>query len=88
MWVGYVGVDDVDATAQKITRLGGAVHVPPTNASDISRFSVFTDPQAAKLALFKWLKAGQQPPTAPSTPGSQADRRRFDSRGTGQCRRL
>ncbi|MGB9366265.1 MAG: VOC family protein [Xanthobacteraceae bacterium] len=69
MWVGYVGVDDVDATAQKITRLGGAVHVPPANASDISRFSVFTDPQAAKLALFKWLRPDQQPPAALDAPG-------------------
>ena len=30
-WVGYVGVDDVDATAERIKRLGGAVHVPPTD---------------------------------------------------------
>ena len=69
IWVGYVGVDDVDATAEKITRLGGAVHVPPTDASDISRFSVFTDPQAATLALFKWRNPGQQPPAAPDAPG-------------------
>ena len=31
IWVGYVGVDDVDATAAQVTRLGGAVHVPPTD---------------------------------------------------------
>src|SRR5271155_1105388 len=24
-WIGYVGVDDVDATARRITQLGGAV---------------------------------------------------------------
>ena len=59
-WIGYVGVDDVDATAAAVTRLGGAVHVPPTNASDISRFSIFTDPQTARLALFKWLTGGQE----------------------------
>jgi predicted enzyme related to lactoylglutathione lyase len=71
MWVGYVGVDDVDATANRIARLGGAVHVPPTNASDISRFSIFSDPQTAKLALFKWLRPGQQlpPPDAPGRVG-------------------
>ena len=63
MWVGYVGVDDVDATAQKITRLGGAVHVPPTNASDISRFSVFTDAQAATLAILKSLNPDHDQPT-------------------------
>ena len=68
IWVGYVGVDDVDATAARITRLGGAVHVPPTDASDISRFSVFTDPQTARLALFKWRRPGQQLP-APDAPG-------------------
>jgi predicted enzyme related to lactoylglutathione lyase len=68
MWVGYVGVDDVDAAADRILRLGGAVHVPPTDVSDISRFSVFTDPQAARLALFKWLRPGQQLP-APDAPG-------------------
>jgi uncharacterized protein len=58
-WIGYVGVDDVDATADRITRLGGTVHVPPTDASDISRFSIFADPQTTRLALFKWLKPGQ-----------------------------
>ena len=68
IWIGYVGVDDVDATAARITPLGGAVHVPPTDASDISRFSVFTDPQTARLALFKWRRPGQQLP-APDTPG-------------------
>jgi predicted enzyme related to lactoylglutathione lyase len=67
-WVGYVGVDDVDATAERITRLGGTVHVPPTDVSDISRFSVFTDPQTARLALFKWRKPGQEQP-APDAPG-------------------
>ena len=68
-WIGYVGVDDVDATADRITRLGGAVHVPPTNVSDISRFSIFTDPQNARLALFKWLKPGQEQPADPGAPG-------------------
>ena len=28
-WVGYVAVDDVDATAERIKHLGGAVQVPP-----------------------------------------------------------
>jgi uncharacterized protein len=69
IWVGYVGVDDVDAAAARITRLGGTVHVPPTDVSDISRFSVFTDPQAARLGLFKWRNPGQQPPGPPDAPG-------------------
>jgi len=32
-WMGYVGVDDVDATADRIKRFGGAVYVPPTNSN-------------------------------------------------------
>jgi predicted enzyme related to lactoylglutathione lyase len=69
IWIGYIGVDDVDAASDRITRLGGSVHVPPTNVSDISRFAVFADPQAARLALFKWRNPGQQPPNVPDAPG-------------------
>ena len=58
-WMGYVGVDDMDATADRIKRLGGAVYVPPTN-SNIGRISVVADPQTATLALVKGLKPGQQ----------------------------
>jgi hypothetical protein len=60
-WLGYVGVDDVDATADRIIELGGAVHVPPRDIPNISRLSVAVDPQMATIALFKWLKAGQEP---------------------------
>ena len=49
-WIGYVGVDDVDAVADRIVRLGGAVYVPPTN-TNIGRISVVADPQTATLAL-------------------------------------
>lgn len=65
IWVGYVAVDDVDASAERVARLGGTVHVPPTDAADVSRFSVFTDPQGARLALFKWRDPAQQRPAAP-----------------------
>ena len=68
-WVGYVGVDDVDAAARKVARLGGAVHVPPTDVAGISRFSIFTDPQGARLALFKWRNPAQQPLVAPDAVG-------------------
>jgi uncharacterized protein len=58
-WMGYVGVNDVDAAAERTTRLGGTVYVPPTN-SNIGRISVVADPQTATLALVKGLKPGQQ----------------------------
>jgi len=54
-WIGHVRVSDVDAAADRIKRLGGVVYIPPTDIPDISRFSVFADPQTATLALLKSL---------------------------------
>jgi uncharacterized protein len=68
-WIGYIEVDNVDATAERIKRLGGAVHVPPTDVPDISRFSIVADPQMATLALIKGLKSGQQRAAEPGKPG-------------------
>jgi predicted enzyme related to lactoylglutathione lyase len=61
-WVGYVRVKNVDATADRITRLGGTVQIPPTDIPDISRFSVFTDAQAATLAILKSLNPDHDQP--------------------------
>jgi len=59
-WIGYVGVDDVDATADRVEQLGGAVHVPPTDVLNFHRFAVVADPQMATFALFHWLRPGQE----------------------------
>src|SRR5260370_27868317 len=67
-WMGYVSVDDVDATADRIKRFGGAVYVPPTN-SNIGRISFVADPQTATLALVGGLKTGQQQPAELDEPG-------------------
>jgi predicted enzyme related to lactoylglutathione lyase len=68
-WIGYVGINDVDAAVDRIKRLGGTVHVPPTDMPDISRFSVVADPQMATLALVKWLNPGRQQPADLGKPG-------------------
>jgi predicted enzyme related to lactoylglutathione lyase len=62
-WMGYVGVDDVDAAVDRIKRLGGAVYVPPTN-SNIGRISVVADPQTAILAVIEGPTPGPQQPAA------------------------
>jgi uncharacterized protein len=67
-WMGYVGVDDLDATADRIKRLGGAVYVPPTD-TNIGRIAVVADPQTASLALLKGPKPGDQRPAEPDQPG-------------------
>jgi predicted enzyme related to lactoylglutathione lyase len=68
-WLGYVGVDDVDAAAERIKQLNGAVYVPPTDVPNISRFSVVADPQMATLALVTGRSSGQAQPAGLSTRG-------------------
>ena len=67
--LGYIGVDDVDAAAARIEELGGAVHVPPRDIPNISRFAVAVDPQMATIAVLKWLTPGQEQPADLSAPG-------------------
>ncbi len=68
-WIGYVSVADVDAAAERIKRLGGVVHVPPTDVPNISRFSIVADPQMATFALVKGRKSGQEQPLEPRRVG-------------------
>lgn len=68
-WIGYVGVDDVDATAARIAQLGGAVHAPPMDIAGTSRFAVVADPQSTRFALFKWLNPAQAPRANPDAAG-------------------
>jgi uncharacterized protein len=68
-WVGYVRVADVDATAERIERLGGTVRVPPADIPDISRFAVFADPQSATLALLTSLSRDHEKPSETSATG-------------------
>jgi uncharacterized protein len=68
-WIGYVAVDDVDAAVDRIKRLGGMAHVPPTDVPGVSRFSIVADPQRATLALVKGQKSGQAQSAGPGAPG-------------------
>ena len=67
-WMGYVGVDAVDAAVDRIKRLRGVVYVPPTN-SNIGRIAVVADPQTAIFALVEGLTSGQQQPAGLDDPG-------------------
>lgn len=70
-WMGYVGVDDVDASTAKATSLGATIHVAPQDIPDVGRFSVFADPGGAALALLqpRPMPDGNPPPVAPGTIG-------------------
>jgi uncharacterized protein len=67
-WMGYIGINDVEVTADRIRRLGGAVYVPPTN-TNIGLISVVADPQTATFALINGLKPGRPQPAEYGKPG-------------------
>ena len=67
-WLGYIGVDDVDARVEHISRLGGAVLVPPAELANLSCFAVVADPQMASFALIAWPK-GRNSETEPGAQG-------------------
>jgi predicted enzyme related to lactoylglutathione lyase len=67
-WIGYVGVDDVDAYAARVKEKGGSVHRDPADIPGVGRFAIVADPQGIIFALFKG--AGTPPPAvAAGTPG-------------------
>jgi predicted enzyme related to lactoylglutathione lyase len=67
-WIGYVGVDDVDAAATRAIAHGGVVEVVPQTVPEVSRFAILTDPQFVPFGVLKWLMPRPQP-AAPDTPG-------------------
>jgi predicted enzyme related to lactoylglutathione lyase len=54
-WVVYFAVDDCDASAAKLTELGGNVVVSPMDIPDVGRFAVATDPAGAAFSIIKML---------------------------------
>jgi hypothetical protein len=50
-WLPYVGVPNADATADKLTKLGGKVMNPPMDIPDVGRFFPAMDPQNAAIAF-------------------------------------
>jgi uncharacterized protein len=53
IWLGYVGVADVDSKAAKVEELGGAVHMPPRDIPGVGRFAMVGDPQGAIFFLMR-----------------------------------
>jgi predicted enzyme related to lactoylglutathione lyase len=53
IWLGYVNVDDVDATVASIEQAGGKVLLPAFDIPDIGRIAMVTDPQGAPFYVMK-----------------------------------
>jgi predicted enzyme related to lactoylglutathione lyase len=52
-WLAYFAVTDCDASAKKVTDLGGKIVAPPMDIPNVGRFAIVQDPQGAMFALFK-----------------------------------
>jgi uncharacterized protein len=68
-WMGYIGVDDVDATTPRIKAAGGAIHRGPEDIPGIGRFAVAGDPHGAGFIIFKGASDQAPAPVAAGTPG-------------------
>lgn len=67
-WIGYVGVEDVDAATRRLKDAGGAVHREPDDIPNVGRFSLVADPQGANVVLFQ-PNGEEAPPPPMGTPG-------------------
>jgi uncharacterized protein len=53
MWTTYVSVADAEATAAKVSELGGAVFAPPMDVMGLGRMAVFGDPTGAVFGAWQ-----------------------------------
>jgi predicted enzyme related to lactoylglutathione lyase len=52
-WSLYIGTDDVDELAKKVTAAGGTVTSPPFDVGDQGRMAVFQDPSGAFISAWR-----------------------------------
>jgi len=51
-WMAYIGVQDVDAAAERARHIGGHVLLPPTEVPGLGRAAVLRDPQGLAFGIF------------------------------------
>jgi hypothetical protein len=52
-WLGYIGVDDVDASVDSIVKVGGSVLMPATDVPNVGRLAMLVDPQGAPFYVMR-----------------------------------
>jgi uncharacterized protein len=53
VWLGYIAVDDVDASVASITRAGGSAQMPAMDVPKVGRIAMMTDPQGAPFYVMR-----------------------------------
>lgn len=60
-WMGYVNVDDVDASVKSIKQAGGRIRLAPWDIPEVGRVAFVTDPQGAMFYVMKPAPPPDQP---------------------------
>ncbi len=68
-WVGYLGVDDVDASVAQILAAGGSQHMPPTDIPGVGRLAMMADPQGVAFYVMRGAMDARSDAFAPSRVG-------------------
>lgn len=69
IWLGYLGVADVDATVATAVAAGGTVHMPAADFPEIGRIAMITDPQGALFYVMAPIGVGPSLSYATGRPG-------------------
>ena len=68
-WLFYIGVDDVDATADRITAAGGTVLMPPFDIAEAGRVAMVADPQGCAFYIMRGSSDATSTVFAEGVPG-------------------
>lgn len=69
-WMGYISVEDVDAGAAELKKLGGTLHREPQTVPGIIRFAVVSDNQGAAFYIARGLAKQTMPEFPMDMPGT------------------
>jgi predicted enzyme related to lactoylglutathione lyase len=69
VWLGYVGVTDVDAAVAKLQGIGGKVHRPAWDLEGVGRMAFVADPQGAVFYLMRGASDMESKAFAPTADG-------------------
>src|SRR3546814_13787397 len=84
-WFFYIGVDDVDATVEKVTAEGGGVIMPPWTIEGVGRMALVRDPQGNPFYVMRG--ASDENRTAFSRDGmGRSEERRVEKECVSTCR--
>jgi len=59
MWLGYLGVDDVDTAVEKAVAAGAEVQMPASDIPGVGRIAMIADPQGVPIYLMRGASEGE-----------------------------